>query len=82
MDSFEKFILSDDYNYTRVPESIINTSQLNDEEKRILLEIFNEIEGYVAHNYSTANSKYIADYYNLSEKAASKIIKSCLYYLK
>jgi len=82
MENFEKFILSDDYLYTRVSESVNNTSHLNDEEKRIFLEIFDKIEEYVAHNYSTANTKYIAENYNLSEKAASKILNSCLYYLK
>ena len=80
--NFENFILSDDYFYTRVSESVINTSQLNEEEKRIFMEIFDKIEKYVAHNYSTANTKYIADNYKLSEKAASKILNSCLYYLK
>ena len=82
MENFEKFILSDDYHYTRVPESVNNTSLLNDEEKRIFLEIYHKIESYVAHNYSTADLKYVADNYNLSEKSANKIINSCLYYLK
>jgi hypothetical protein len=82
MENIEKFILSDEFQYNRVPESVVNTSLLSEKEKKIFFVIFDDVETYVAQNYSTANPKYITDKYDLSEKAARGILLSCLYYLK